>query len=136
MGTRGRRDGGFTLIEVLVAFVILAISLSVLLQVFSLGLRSTHKSEGHLAAIQFAQSKLAAVGAELPLIPGRRSDNDPAGYRWQIDTRPVPEVEPQLGDAQSGELYQVTVTVRWGPPAGSDELTLTTLRLGPPLVRP
>ncbi|MCH8138003.1 MAG: type II secretion system protein, partial [Proteobacteria bacterium] len=42
-GRRGarRRSGGFTLLEVLVAFTVLAISLGVLFEIFSTGMRAS-----------------------------------------------------------------------------------------------
>jgi general secretion pathway protein I len=55
---------------VLVAFVILSISLSVLLQVFATGLRNAGLADDYTRAVLYAESILAAIGREVPLAEG------------------------------------------------------------------
>ena len=47
---------GFTLIEILVAFAILALTLTALLQVFTSGLRNVDAADRHLMATMLARS--------------------------------------------------------------------------------
>ena len=122
---------GFTLIEVLVAFAILALSLTALMQVFGTGLRNTVVSEAYVRATLLAESKLAAVGVEQPLEPGERNGDfgtaggEDKGYRWRVVVTPF-EADELVGI----EPYRVSVTVSWGPEHQTQRsVTLNTLRL-------
>ena len=57
-----RRSGGYTLIEVLVAFMIMAMALTVLLRIFSGGVRNIDVSSDYARAVLIAESQLAATG--------------------------------------------------------------------------
>lgn len=57
---------GFSLLEVLVAFAILSLSLGVLLQVFATGLRNAGVTDDYTRATLYAESILTAIGKEGP----------------------------------------------------------------------
>lgn len=80
------RCQGFSLLEVLVAFTILGIALTVLMQVFSTGLRNITVGEDYTRAVLLAESRLASVGVEEPLQEGEQSGSfdGPQGYRWRV----------------------------------------------------
>ena len=61
---------GFSLLEVLVAFTILAMLLGALFQVFSGGLHAARAGDRYTRATVIAQSTLAALGAEQPIQEG------------------------------------------------------------------
>jgi general secretion pathway protein I len=63
---------GMTLIEVLVAFIVLSVTMAVILQIFSGGMRNARLAESYSRAVFLAESKMAAVGLERPLMPGGR----------------------------------------------------------------
>jgi general secretion pathway protein I len=127
---RGNRSGerGFTLLEVLVSFVILAISLGVLLEVFSSGVGRADDGEQQRRAVLLAQSLLARIGTEEPLGPGERSGTAD-GLRWHesvvallIDPKQPPLV---------ARPFHVAVTVTWSRGRGAEEsVALDSLRLG------
>jgi general secretion pathway protein I len=121
---------GFTLIEVLVAFAILAVTLTALIQVFSTGLRSIMSVERYASATLLARSALEEVGTEIPLGAGERSANAGDGFAWHV--RITPTLAPLASPGGLVVPYQVAVTVTW--PRGS--LTLTTLRLATLAVAP
>ena len=58
---RPAREAGFTILEVLTAFVLLAVTLAALLQVFSGGLRDAQLADEYARAVMMAQSRLAGV---------------------------------------------------------------------------
>lgn len=124
--TPGGRAAGFTLIEVLVAFVILSLALAALLPGFSSGLRSLEVSEQYDTAALLAESRLAAVGREAPLAAGRSSGEFENGFRWHLDVLPLDELDPDLGV----QAYHVVLTVSWDAPEADRSITLETLRLG------
>lgn len=76
-------DAGFTLLEVLVAFAILAIMLVPILQVFGGGLGVTGTARGYAEGALLARSKLAELTAG-KLMEGDSSGSfEERGYRWR-----------------------------------------------------
>lgn len=123
-GSRGQ--DGFTLIEVIVAFTILAVMLTALLQGFSRGMDGIAAADERSRLIAAAQNRLEEVGVLIPLEPGveagRMDDID-----WEVAIDALPAVAPPgLADPPPYDLLTVTVTVR-NDNGGSD--TLNTLRL-------
>ena len=55
-------QAGFSLLEMLVAFTILAFSLVVILRIFSSGIGTAVTAEEYTAAVQIAESLLAKTG--------------------------------------------------------------------------
>jgi general secretion pathway protein I len=127
-GTQSNRCRGFTLLEVLVAFVILALSLGVLLGIFSAGLRNTRLAADYSAAVALAESKLAEVGVTAPLVPGIEEGAGAGLFRWRSE---VVEMDPVDGTSGIGaaRLYRVEVDVTWESMLGPRTVSLATLRL-------
>jgi general secretion pathway protein I len=124
---RSRNDGkGFTLVEVLVAFTILALTLVVLLQLFGGGLRAVSASERHLTATMLARSVLAGIGTETPILAGETTDDIGDGYRWAMRIAPAPTIASIKEGNQLHVPYEVRVEISWN---GRPVTTLTTLRL-------
>lgn len=117
---------GFTLIEVLVAFAILALTLGALLQVFSAGLRNANAANRHLMATMLARSVLDDVGTEIPIVAGERSANIEQGYRWAIRIQPAATITSIAVEEWVEVPYEVQVEVSWN---GKPVTTLTTLRV-------
>jgi general secretion pathway protein I len=77
------RQKGFTLIETLVAVMILAISLVVVMQLFSGGLKSNKRSNDYLYGIFHAREKMEELLLTNDLLPGSFSGDFGDGYQWQ-----------------------------------------------------
>lgn len=117
---------GFTLLEVLVAFVIATAMLVATMQLFAQDLKAVGRAEAHSHAVLLAESRLESVGSETPLAPGATSGSD-GRYRWSL------YVEPFDSDGKSGTgLYRVVASVTWRNGAADSALTLETLRLASP----
>lgn len=125
----GRPDGGFTLLEVLVAFTILALMMTVLLRIFSDGFRGMSAAERYAVSALHAQSALAAVGAEIPLQVGAWSGDFDDGFRWSVHidayTEPGLLTEPPTFTA-----YRIAVVVDNGDAKG--RVALASLRISQP----
>ncbi len=125
-------NGGFTLLEVLVAFTVLAISLGVLFEIFSTGMRASRSAEEYTRATLHAESKLATIGIEQELEEGESSGEYGDGYAWHVGVRPYRlDEEEAEGVAPPIEAYEVIVTVSWGRGSSDRSISLTTLRLKP-----
>jgi len=119
-------SGGFTLIEILVAFAILALTLTALLHVFSSGLRNIDAADRHLMATMLARSVLDEVGTEIPIIAGERSAEIEQGYRWTVRIFPSAALSPVSDSEWIQVPYEIHVEISWN---GRPVVTLTTLRL-------
>jgi len=124
---RRRRAGGFTLLEVLIAFAILALALAALMQTFGSGMRGVAASERHLMAALVARSLLERVGHDIPLEPGEVSGEDGA-FAWTVSMRRARRADRRGNDQLVIVPYDVTVTVAW---SGSRGVTLESYRLAP-----
>ncbi|MBC2714687.1 MAG: type II secretion system protein [Desulfobacteraceae bacterium] len=77
------RSKGFTLIETLVAVMILSISLVVVMQLFSGGLKSNKISNDYSYGIFHAREKMEELLLTEELLPGSFSGDFDDGYQWQ-----------------------------------------------------
>jgi general secretion pathway protein I len=120
---------GFSLLEVLVAFAILALSLGVLLQIFSKAMNSTALSADYSRAVSLAEAKLNAVGADIPLEEGVHSGEPEDGLDWIVNIEPY-EPPGWLGENTTLPVYRVTAVASWPSVRGSRRVVLRSLRLG------
>lgn len=128
-----RGEGGFTLLEVVVAFVVLALALTTLFQIFSAGLARSGELEGYTRALAVAESKLAAAGVETAPQEGESAgESEDRAIRWRVSVRRDPETEAaaQVRSIPIA-LYRVEVRVLWQGGDGRErEVRLATLQLG------
>ena len=122
-------ESGFTLLEVIVAFTILTLSLGVLLPVFSGSLGRGEQSKHEALALAAGQSKLAGLGIEEPLAVGLSDGEFPDGIHWQLQALPFADATDQK--ASPLRAYQTTLTMSWRDAGQARSLTLTTLKLAP-----
>jgi general secretion pathway protein I len=117
------RQGGFTLVEVLVAFAVLSITVVVAVQGFAQGLRLLKLSGDHQRAILIADQKTREV-----VMPKEGRDEGTEGvYAWARTIRPLPAPELEVpGRAARWHVYEVDVQVAWGE--GKRTVGITTLR--------
>ncbi|TVR58822.1 MAG: prepilin-type N-terminal cleavage/methylation domain-containing protein [Candidatus Competibacteraceae bacterium] len=128
--SRRLHQRGFSLLEVLVAFAILSISLGVLLQVFATGLRNAGMADDYTRATLYAESILAAIGREAPPSAGVREGPIDDQFSWRST---VGEYTDGLPDPERTQVlaYRVSVEVFWPGPAQIRSVMLETLRLAP-----
>jgi general secretion pathway protein I len=138
-------QNGFTLLEVLVAFVILAVALGLLLGMLSRGLGQVSRSGDETEATLHAQSLLDTVGTLEPITPGSRDGEFEQGrYRWHLQVAPAPDPAPPppppagspapvpVPGLATPILYRVALDVQWGAAGPRQRLHFDTLRLRAP----
>ena len=126
-----RNSRGFTLIEIVVALLVLSITSAVIFEGFSIGFRNARSAEDFAQAVLIAQSKLAPAGITEPLSAGTISGEERDKYAWTIRVDPV-EIEPDKNDAATpGGLqpFFVAVDVVWSDGGTERTVSLSTLRL-------
>jgi general secretion pathway protein I len=129
---------GFSLLEILVAFSILALSLGVLMQIFGNAARNAGLAHDQARATTLAQSLLANAGVGLPLVEGENKGTFDDRMHWTVTIIPY---ENSVGDGGSVvpqglavlELWQITTQIAWDDGTGTlgRSVTLTTLRTSP-----
>ena len=125
---------GFTLIEAIAAFVLLALFLGVLMSSLSVSMRNTVRAEQESLAAQWAQSKLDLVGIGEKLETGNTRGEFDDDFRWEMvveEYEPVREVESEMPidmDSLGMHLYRVDLDVFWGGRDNERGARFTTLR--------
>lgn len=134
-----RSQRGFSLLEVVLAFVLLAVSLGILTAILGGGLAQVRQAGDASEATLHAHSLLDEVGVLAPIEPGRSEGEFERGrYRWRMevteaeDPLPPPEDLPlppmEGGVAASPRLYRIELVIGWGEGDYERELSFSTLR--------
>lgn len=131
-----RHSGGFTLLEVLLAFVIFAISFAVVLQIISGSIRNTMRSKQYTEVALIAQSVMDTVGLDIPLQEGEQASGESGAYRWFISIQPyelgnesTADIETLLIAELTGiDLLQVELYIEWGEPPDERSRRFSTVR--------
>lgn len=143
-----RTARGFTLIELVAAFVIFALGFGVLLQILGTALHTTAQSADYTRAAMWAQSLLDTQGIGEPLAEGSSSGRFDERYAWQLnvtryDPPPVTTTVQPLTTSNAGglivapvtplDLFRLELVVSWGTPYLMHRARFTTVRvMNPP----
>ncbi|WP_295881469.1 prepilin-type N-terminal cleavage/methylation domain-containing protein [uncultured Thiohalocapsa sp.] len=133
---RGRRSArGFSLLEVLVAFAILALSLGVLLQIFQRAMNTTMVSTEYSRIVALAEARLADVGGSIPLEEGIHTGEPENGMDWIVSIQPY-QPPGWLGEDPAPPMQPFLVTAVASLPTinGARQVTLRSVQLAAPLL--
>ena len=120
------REAGYTLVETLVAFVILSTALAGFYQSWSIAAHGLVSAEQKSDALQLSSFLLESIGSpEIPLAPGLYQGNQESGLWWQVEIIPY-STDPSV----RLQLMAVQVEVRPSEAADHALVELTTLRMG------
>lgn len=137
------RQRGFSLLEVMLAFALLAVSLGILIAILGGGLTQVRTAADASEATLHAQSLLDQLGVLEPIEPGHgEGESEDGRFRWTLeiseaeDPAPVdasdPDTAPQesVGLQMVGQpvLYRVQLDIAWGEQDHARSLRFATLR--------
>jgi general secretion pathway protein I len=134
-----RRQAGFTLLEVMLAFVILAAAMGLLISMLSNGLRQVSQAQNETEATLYAQSLLDQIGLLEPIAVGRKDGEfDHGRYRYELEISQTQDPVPAQAKANTSAgptttvggpiVYRVALLVRWGANQPAQQLRFVTLR--------
>ncbi len=151
-----RPSRGFTLIEMIAAFVIFAIAVGALMQILTMSMNNARRSADETRAALWAQSLLDNVGIGERIEAGSSHGEFDRKYHWELQIDPIdPELvaaevaqtssnaaNPNAGAAQQAfaqsatpvfgmpqiDLFHVVLTVVWGDNARERTARFSTLR--------
>jgi general secretion pathway protein I len=124
-----KRARGFTLIEVVVAFMLLSVVLVTVFEIFSRGLARAGELDDYAQALVIAQAQLALVGVEAPIAEGATAGDEEGRYRWSVSIARSAE-GPEKPTQGGYQLYQVESRVTWQTASGVERaISLATLQL-------
>ena len=109
-GNKLQNSGGFSLLEMVVAVAILAMSLGALYQSVAGATRIVRIDEKYAYAVELARSLLAG-NAVVPLTGMNDAGETAGGFSWSVHA--VPVVLPEISTLQEGQLQEITVSVSW-----------------------
>jgi general secretion pathway protein I len=130
-----RDTRGFTLLEVLIAFVIAALALGVMFEAAVGALHASHTAAQYDEAVTRARSRLAMATSGGALMPGDWTGDDGGGYRWHLHIAPIASSTPNpgVGSPMPLALYSVSVTVTWPDGDQTREVRLVSEQIGQPV---
>ncbi len=131
------RESGFSLLEVLVAFVVLALVATALFRLFSGALTNAGAAEDYSRAVLLAESRIeeAAAGKLTEGVQTGTADDD--RLRWTVTIAPyfAPDVNPDLEkmtDSLQLRMYRISAQVAFAGTGGNERsVSLSTIRIGP-----
>jgi len=121
------KQQGFSLLETLVAFAILVLVLSVIMNIMGNGSRSSRLTYDYTQAVLIAQSKLAEIQSKENSISGTESDR----FDWLVQ-----RAEADYPDPGAAQNYQrafrtddVVATVSWKSAGKQRQIQIETVQL-------
>ena len=124
-------SNGFTLIEVLVAMMILAISFVVLLQLFSGGLRTGRLSDDYTRAILHAREKMEEILLFEKSGSGEQEGEFKDGFKWKTKIDRVENTEEEAAK-MSLDSFNVKVEVTWFEGSREKHFEINSLKISVP----
>ncbi len=125
-------QAGFSLLEILVAFAVLALTLGVLLRIFGGGTRTAATVDEYTRALTLGESLLTTVGVTIPLQPGETEGDIDEHYHWRLQIDPYP-VSPELLVTEARvpppiQPWWLELSIEWGDADERRSFHLQTLR--------
>ena len=123
-----KNEQGFSLLEVVVALMIMAGGFLAVLNLFSGSVRSVDFSGQYLKAVTLANSKMNELEIQNFIIDNSSGNfKNEENYRWEVDISPY---DSDLNNEESGiQLQKILLNVLWNDDGHTRNIELATLRL-------
>jgi general secretion pathway protein I len=128
-----RHVRGFSLLEVIAAILLLAITFAALMEVAGGSIRLSQSASQYTQAALWARSLLDTRFTLDPIQPGVTEGQFDDRYRWRLQVEPWvgPGVTP-AANANAMQMYQLDLDVMWGSGPFERKAHFSTLRIGSP----
>lgn len=135
-GSMGARQRGFTLIEIIVAFGILALGLSLVMGTLANAGRQLRQGGEAGRAALHAQSLLDEHASLLRQSMQAEGELEAGRYRWRLQAEPWQDParsdQPATLNPAAGQLLRVQLDIEWGEAGPQQRLRVSSLRLAVP----
>jgi len=119
-------EGGFTLLEVLVALSLLSIAITLIIQLYSANLRSVSISGRMTSASVWSDVKLREILADPSLKENTWTEITDDGYRTEVS---IVEVLQERTDNLPVKMMEVTLLVRWNEGSRERSIRMKTMKM-------
>ncbi|OPY79401.1 MAG: hypothetical protein A4E64_00448 [Syntrophorhabdus sp. PtaU1.Bin058] len=119
------QEDGFTLLEVLVAFALLATTITIILQLFSLNLKTLSLTEDYLSATVKAETRMQEILGSDTLAESAWTEVTDDGYRIDVAIYPVQEGRTKNLPLK---MMEIGLTMSWKKGTKNRSLVLRTLK--------
>lgn len=130
-----KANQGFTLLEVMLAFVIFALSFATVLEIMAGSMRSVRRAGDDTEVALFAQSIIDLVGTEIPIEEGEYTGTGLDRYNWRLGIYLYASTEDdealhtqELAEMSGIELYTVDLDIDWNAGLRQRDLHFSTMR--------
>jgi general secretion pathway protein I len=131
-----RNAAGFTLIEIIVAFGILALGLTLLIGTLSGATRQVRQAGDAGRAAMHAHTLLAQHASALQAPVSLDGELEEGRYRWQLQVTPWQDPTPRTGpvrtDPGAARMLHVQLDIEWAEGGPQERLQVASLRLALP----
>lgn len=123
-----KNEQGFSLLEVVVALMIMAGGFLTVLNLFSGSVRSVDFSGQYLKAVTLANSKMNELEIQNFTVEDSSGNfKNEKNYRWEVDISPY---DSDLNNQESGiQLQKILLKVLWNDDGHTRNIEIATLRL-------
>lgn len=118
---------GFTLMEVLVAVMLLSLSLTLIMQNFSMGLKNISLSDSFTEAVHHARNIMDESLLTPNIVPGISSGVIDDTYKWERNVSEIPK--PPGGKNTGMKEFEIRVKIMWNFGIIPKDFELVTLRM-------
>ncbi len=124
---------GFTLLEVMLAFVIFALSFAAVLEIMGGSMRAIRRASDDTEVALIAQTLMDQVGIEIPLAESEFTGQEMDRYRWQMGIYRYGDVSEdayvqELAEMSGVAVYQVMLDIEWDAGRQERSVHFSTIR--------
>ena len=123
------KESGFTLLEVIIAFAILGLSVVAIYEALGSSTARSSRLQQRAPALSLVESLIAAQSIEPKYEPSLLHGRD-GEYRWTITVTPEPDPKNAPG---SPKVVRIDAVVQWGAASSAQEFRLQRLAFARPV---